>query len=200
MSSPCATLLELSRSLAASHVARLASHFAQCSGNLRTEVSRNAASCARVSAYPSPNPVSRTKSARARFMASGNCRARIESSFSGVMPGRRSTRFLCSSSPAETTSTRSTCLRKSASFLLVSRRSGTSTTTSHSPSSWACRTNSLREAVTSGCTIHSRVLRASSRPLAATAADRAARSMPPSAASEPGKASTTGATAAPPGA
>lgn len=63
----------------------------------------------------------------------------------------------------------------------------------------ACRTNSARAAVTSGCTMCSSMRSASSRPLAATAAERAVRSIPPSDASEVGKASATGATAAPPG-
>ena len=50
-------------------------------------------------------PVSTTKSARARFSASGIWRARIESSFAAVMPGRASTRSRWTSAGAETTMT-----------------------------------------------------------------------------------------------
>ena len=54
-------------------------------------------------------PVGMTKSARARFSASGICRARICSNFSAVMPGRASTRARWTSAGAETTAILSTC-------------------------------------------------------------------------------------------
>ena len=50
-------------------------------------------------------PVSMTKSARARFSASGIWRARIASSLAAVMPGRASTRARWTSAGAETTMT-----------------------------------------------------------------------------------------------
>ena len=46
-----------------------------------------------------------TKSARARFSASGICRARMRSSIASVMPGRASTRARCTSAGAVTTRT-----------------------------------------------------------------------------------------------
>ncbi len=68
-------------------------------------------------------PVGMMKSARARFSASGICRARIASSFASVMPGRASTRARWISAGAETTTTLSTRFSPP-----VSNSSGTSNT------------------------------------------------------------------------
>ena len=55
----------------------------------------NARTSARAASMP--RSVSMTKSARARFSASGICRARMRSSAAAVMPGRASTRARCTS-------------------------------------------------------------------------------------------------------
>ena len=96
-------------------------------------------------AASTPRSVTMTKSARARFSASGICRARMRSSASGVMPGRASTRARCTASGAVTTRTPSRPRSPP-----VSKRSGMSKTTTSAPACAAAKAS--RSAATSGWT------------------------------------------------
>ena len=89
---------------------------------LPLSVARSARTSRRAASMPRSVPM--TKSARARFSASGICRARMRSSASGVMPGRASTRARCTASGAVTTRTPSRPRSPP-----VSKRSGMSKTT-----------------------------------------------------------------------
>mmetsp|Transcript_25614 Transcript_25614/g.63133 ORF Transcript_25614/g.63133 Transcript_25614/m.63133 type:complete len:204 (+) Transcript_25614:282-893(+) len=118
----------------------------------------------------------------------------MASSFSGVIPGRPSTRERCTAaSPVLTTNTASTVASYPFSY-----SSGMSNTTSGCRCASACARNSHRAASTSGCTMSSSFFMAASSP--STCLLSAGREMPPSGVSTPAKAMRTGSTAAPPGA
>ena len=115
-----------------------------------------------------------------------------------VIPGRSSTRRRCTAPSALTTHTTSTARRSGSSPACVSRSNGTSTTTTHSPASCAASMNSARSASTSGCTVLERL----ERLLAARGGHLGRQQLAVDAAAghRLGKRSSTGATAAPPGA
>src|SRR6266545_6935410 len=93
----------------------------------------------------SPCDVSTTKSARLRFSASGNCRARMPSSASDVMVPRARMRSRCASGSVETTTTASTRFSPP-----VSNNSGISITTTGAPDLSASSRNFRREAPSIG--------------------------------------------------
>ena len=109
---------------------------------------RMSRTCAR--AWSKSRELSKIKSARRRFSASGSCLARMAANFSSVMPGRSKARWRCISAGAETTTTASQRhpVRRSNS-------NGTSSTTTSAPRACASAKNLSVKILTSGCTMAS---------------------------------------------